>query len=93
MAKLQIADGYGLASVQVGDAPAVVLDLWEANNTYSQLESQHADAVELANAWLAWLDGKGITGLSHGAGFAVVDHVTAAMEECKKKSTCSAKPG
>ena len=94
MATLQIDEGYGLASVRVGQGEPVVLDLWEANNTYVNLQTQYgANTVELSIRWLEFLAGKGLANLSHGAGFAVVDHVIAAIGECQKKGTCSAKPG
>lgn len=93
MSKLQIDDGYGYASVQVGDGPPVVLDLWEANNVYAGLEQEAADAVALADAWRNWLIRKGLPDLSHGAAFAVADHVMATIAALKKNGTCSAKPG
>ena len=88
MARLQLPESFGFVEVAIGDH-ATRIDVWEANNTYAQLQQQHGnDHVVALGEFVGWLGLKGLPGLSHGAAIAVVDAVSAEIASAKKPGPC-----
>lgn len=88
MARLSLPDSFGFVEVQIGDRTAQ-LDVWEANNTYAQLQMRHGDdAVGALTEFVGWLGVKGLPGVSHGAAIAIVDAVAAEIATAKKPAPC-----
>lgn len=98
MATLRLKEGDGTTRIELepkadGTPVSVTLDVYEANNAYCDLQAQHPAVSDLGAAWAAWLEAKGLPGLSHGQAFDVADHLAAEVEAFKKKGSGSPTPG
>ena len=88
MARIQLPDHYGFVEIAIGQNVAVI-DCWEANNTFAQLQARHGDdAVAALTEFVGWLAIKGLPDVSHGAAVRIVDAVAAEIASAKKLVTC-----
>lgn len=89
MVRLQLPESYGFVEIAVGVHEPVLLDAWEANNTFAQIQARHPDdAVTQLNEFVGWLSLKGLPLVSHGAAVQIIDAVAAEIAAAKKLAPC-----
>lgn len=84
MSKINLNEDDGYCDVEI-DGGSVKLDICKANNVYAELSQRHTDAVQLADAWIEWLQTQSMPIMSHSAAFKLAGHVQEEAARLKKE--------
>jgi hypothetical protein len=85
MAKFTLEKDGGCMEVDAGTGKNLLLDMYQAWNTFQALKNQIAEAVALGDAWVNWLSTKGLPALTHGEAFRLLDAIGEEVVAFQKK--------